>query len=105
MPPWILLELQINENENRKPEKQTCCLHKPKAVGWQCIDELGPTSSIYRIQASTLAGISLVICFSEYEWAWNGVHSAIVRINEELLERKQLRSRKLRLTTVGDPPR
>jgi hypothetical protein len=26
--------------------------------------------------------------FSEYQWVWNGVHSTIVRINEELLERK-----------------
>jgi hypothetical protein len=26
--------------------------------------------------------------FSEYQWAWNAVHSAFVRINEELLERK-----------------
>jgi hypothetical protein len=26
--------------------------------------------------------------FSEYHWVWNGVHSALVRINEELLERK-----------------
>jgi hypothetical protein len=26
--------------------------------------------------------------FSEYQWVWNGVHSALVRINEELLERK-----------------
>jgi hypothetical protein len=26
--------------------------------------------------------------FSEYQWVWNGVHSAPVRINEELLERK-----------------
>jgi hypothetical protein len=26
--------------------------------------------------------------FSEYQWVWNGVHSAFVRINEELLERK-----------------
>jgi hypothetical protein len=26
--------------------------------------------------------------FSEYHWVWNGVHSAFVRINEELLERK-----------------
>jgi hypothetical protein len=25
--------------------------------------------------------------FSEYQWVWNGVHSAFVRINE-LLERK-----------------
>jgi hypothetical protein len=22
--------------------------------------------------------------FSEYQWVWNGVHSALVRINEEL---------------------
>jgi hypothetical protein len=26
--------------------------------------------------------------FSEKQWVWNGVHSALVRINEELLERK-----------------
>jgi hypothetical protein len=26
--------------------------------------------------------------FSEQRWIWNGVHSALVRINEELLERK-----------------
>jgi hypothetical protein len=26
--------------------------------------------------------------FSELQWVWNGVHSALVRINEELLERK-----------------
>jgi hypothetical protein len=26
--------------------------------------------------------------FSEYQSVWNGVHSALVRINEELLERK-----------------
>jgi hypothetical protein len=26
--------------------------------------------------------------FSEQHWVWNGVHSALVRINEELLERK-----------------
>jgi hypothetical protein len=26
--------------------------------------------------------------FSEERWVWNGVHSALVRINEELLERK-----------------
>jgi hypothetical protein len=26
--------------------------------------------------------------FSEYQWVWNGVHSALVRVNEELLERK-----------------
>jgi hypothetical protein len=25
--------------------------------------------------------------FSEWQWVWNGVHSALVRINEELLER------------------
>jgi hypothetical protein len=24
----------------------------------------------------------------EQQWVWNGVHSALVRINEELLERK-----------------
>jgi hypothetical protein len=26
--------------------------------------------------------------FSELQWVWNGIHSALVRINEELLERK-----------------
>jgi hypothetical protein len=26
--------------------------------------------------------------FSEYQWVWNGVHLALVRINEELLERR-----------------
>jgi hypothetical protein len=26
--------------------------------------------------------------FSAQQWFWNGVHSAMVRINEELLERK-----------------
>jgi hypothetical protein len=31
--------------------------------------------------------------FSEYQWVWNGVHSALVRINEELLERKSSGSR------------
>jgi hypothetical protein len=25
---------------------------------------------------------------SQQQWVWNGVHSALVRINEELLERK-----------------
>jgi hypothetical protein len=25
---------------------------------------------------------------SEYQWVWNWAHSALVRINEELLERK-----------------
>jgi hypothetical protein len=26
--------------------------------------------------------------FSEQQWVWNGIHSSLVRINEELLERK-----------------
>jgi hypothetical protein len=26
--------------------------------------------------------------FFEQQWIWNGIHSALVRINEELLERK-----------------
>jgi hypothetical protein len=26
--------------------------------------------------------------FSDYQWVWNGVHSALARIHEELLERK-----------------
>jgi hypothetical protein len=44
--------------------------------------------------------------FSEYQWVWNGVHSALVRINEELLERKVAAPvKKLRLMTVGDLPR
>jgi hypothetical protein len=25
--------------------------------------------------------------FSEWQWVWNGLHSALVRINEEILER------------------
>jgi hypothetical protein len=33
----------------------------------------------------TIAGAAR---FSEYQWVWNGVHSALVRINEEVLERK-----------------
>jgi hypothetical protein len=28
------------------------------------------------------------ICNKQQQWVWNGVHSAFVRINEELLERK-----------------
>jgi hypothetical protein len=28
------------------------------------------------------------IRFSEWQWVWNGVHSTLVRVNEELLERK-----------------
>jgi hypothetical protein len=32
--------------------------------------------------------ISCTSKFSEQQWVWNGVHSAILRINEELLERK-----------------
>jgi hypothetical protein len=30
--------------------------------------------------------IPRAVKFSEYQWVWNGVHSALVRINEELLE-------------------
>jgi hypothetical protein len=26
--------------------------------------------------------------FAEWQWVWNGVHSALVRINEKPLERK-----------------
>jgi hypothetical protein len=26
--------------------------------------------------------------FSEWQWVWNRVHSALLKINEELLERK-----------------
>jgi hypothetical protein len=26
--------------------------------------------------------------FPELQWVWNGIHSALVRIHEELLERK-----------------
>jgi hypothetical protein len=26
--------------------------------------------------------------FSEQQWVWNGVHSALLKTNEELLERK-----------------
>jgi hypothetical protein len=31
---------------------------------------------------------SLCYQFSEYQWVWNGVLSALVRINEEVLKRK-----------------
>jgi hypothetical protein len=34
------------------------------------------------------AEVAFVVSFSEQLWVWNGVHSALVRINEELLERK-----------------
>jgi hypothetical protein len=34
------------------------------------------------------SSISGATRFSELQWVWNGVHSALVRINEELLERK-----------------
>jgi hypothetical protein len=26
--------------------------------------------------------------FSEYHWVWNGVHSVLVKINVEIIERK-----------------
>jgi hypothetical protein len=39
------------------------------------------------------------------QWVWNGVHSGLVRVNEELLERKVAAPAKLRLTTIRDPPR
>jgi hypothetical protein len=35
-----------------------------------------------------LGSISGATKFSVWQWVWNGVHSALVRINEELLERK-----------------
>jgi hypothetical protein len=31
---------------------------------------------------------SVTTRFSESQWVWNRVHSALVRVNEELLERK-----------------
>jgi hypothetical protein len=34
---------------------------------------------------SSIAGATR---FSEYQWVWNGVHIALLRVNEELLERK-----------------
>jgi hypothetical protein len=30
----------------------------------------------------------LIVRSTEWQWVWNGVHSALVRVNEELLERK-----------------
>jgi hypothetical protein len=36
------------------------------------------------VPGSILAAAS----FSELQWVWNGVHSDLVMINEELLERK-----------------
>jgi hypothetical protein len=35
-----------------------------------------------------LGSIPDATTFSEWQWIWNGVHSALVRINEELLESK-----------------
>jgi hypothetical protein len=35
-----------------------------------------------------LDGFPALPDFSEQQWVWNGVHSALVRVNEELLERK-----------------
>jgi hypothetical protein len=35
-----------------------------------------------------LGSISGATRFSEKQWVWNGIHSSIVRINEELLGRK-----------------
>jgi hypothetical protein len=44
--------------------------------------------------------------FSEYQWVWNGVHSALVKINEELLERKVAAPvKKTEINGVGFPPR
>jgi hypothetical protein len=32
--------------------------------------------------------ITCATSFSEYQWVWNGIHLALARINDELLERK-----------------
>jgi hypothetical protein len=40
------------------------------------------------------------------KWVWNGVHSALVRINEEILERKVAAPvYKTEFNDRGDPPR
>jgi hypothetical protein len=31
--------------------------------------------------------IPVATTFSEYQWVWDGVHLALVRLNEELLEK------------------
>jgi hypothetical protein len=43
---------------------------------------------VLAINPEVLGSISGATKFSEYQWVWNGVHSALVRINEELLERE-----------------
>jgi hypothetical protein len=40
------------------------------------------------VNSEVPGSISGATRFSEEHWVWNGVHSALVRINEELLERK-----------------
>jgi hypothetical protein len=45
-------------------------------------------SKFLAANAEVLGSIRGTTRFSEYQWVWNGVHSALVRVNEELLERK-----------------
>jgi hypothetical protein len=45
-------------------------------------------SSWLLTQRSRVRSIPSATRFSEWQWVWNAVHSALVRINEELHERK-----------------
>jgi hypothetical protein len=46
------------------------------------------------------------ICAELHKIDWNGIHSALVRINEELLERKVVAPvYKTEINDLGDPPR
>jgi hypothetical protein len=45
-------------------------------------------SDVLAANAEVQGSIPGAARFSEYHWVCNGVHSALVRINEELLERK-----------------
>jgi hypothetical protein len=53
------------------------------------IDRLcGPVAELLAGDPQVPGSIPDATRFSEYQWVWNVVHSALVRINEELLERK-----------------
>jgi hypothetical protein len=67
--------------------------HKFRATVFKIIIEWGTASVVSWSQF--LAAKPEVPCsipsatrFSEWQWVWNGLHSALLRINEELLERE-----------------
>jgi hypothetical protein len=56
-----------------------------------CLDSRPPLWSLGQsswLQTEVSGSIPGATTFSEYHWVWNGIYSALVRINEELLERK-----------------